>query len=67
MVLVSRASALDRCVELRSIGVLFRAGLLSSEDRSTLKTSDSVDEEPSELILTIMINAINVELLISIR
>ena len=34
-VMVSHASAPDSCVELKAVGVLFRAGLLSSDERST--------------------------------
>ena len=48
LVIVSLAIAPDNCVELRMAGVLFRAGLPSSDERSTEKTSDSVDEESKE-------------------
>ena len=45
IVIVSLAIAPDFCVELRTAGVLFPAILPSSDERSTWKTPDSVDEE----------------------
>ena len=47
-VIVSLAISPDNCVELRTAGVLFGGGLLSSDERSTKKTSESVDEETKE-------------------
>ena len=49
-VIVSLAIVPDSCVELRTAGVLFRAGLPSSNVCSTYKTSDSMDEVSNETI-----------------
>ena len=48
VVIVPLAIAFDSCVELKTAGVLFPAGRLSSDERSTQKTSDSVDKESEE-------------------
>ena len=48
IVIISLAIAPDNFVELRTAGLLFRAGLLSSDERSKQKTLGSVDEESRE-------------------
>ena len=46
--IVSLAMAPDSYVELRTVGVLFLIGLPSSDEHSTEKMSNSVDEESKE-------------------
>ena len=48
IVIVYLAIAPDSSVDLRNAGVLFLIGPPSSDERSTKKTSDSVDEESKE-------------------
>ena len=45
---VSLAIARDSCVELSTARVFFRTGQPSADERSTLKTSDYVDEESKQ-------------------
>ena len=56
IVIVSIAIDPDICVDFRTSGVLFRARLHSCDERSTQKTSDSVDEESKERSGFITIN-----------
>ena len=55
IVIVSLAMAPDSSIELRIAGVLFLIGLLSAGERSTYKTSESVDES-KEIFRFIAIN-----------
>ena len=56
---------LDRSVEFRTAGVLFRAELPFSDKRSTQKLSVSVNKESKELVWIIVIKKCFADLLIS--